>query len=104
AQSSRRIAQHFNLQSNHAYHIGEPHPGGKALAGDIANGEDQICTEFKYADEIAGQMTDRENLAGDLKGLTAEKARATEFSLHLGGFVPRPSQVVVLTAQSGKLV
>jgi hypothetical protein len=49
-------------------------------------------------------MTYRENLAGDLKGLTAEKARATEFSLHLGGFVHRPSQVVVLTAQSRKLV
>src|SRR5438128_10399642 len=84
--------------------MGEPHPGGEALAGDIADGEYQICTEFKHANEIAGQMTYRENLAGDLKGLTAKKARAAEFSLHLDGFVHRASQVVVLTAQSRKRV
>jgi hypothetical protein len=67
--------------------MGEPHPGGEAFAGDIADGECQIRTEFKHANEIAGQMTYREELAGDLEGLTANQARAAEFSLHLGGFV-----------------
>src|SRR5712692_3579313 len=103
-QSRRRIAQRLNLQPNHAHYMGEPHPGGEALAGDIADGEYQICTEFKRANEIAGQVTYRENLAGDLKGPTAKKARAAEFSLHLGGFVHRASQVVLFPAQSRKLV
>src|SRR5712692_2456220 len=103
-QSRRRIAQRLNLQPNHAHYMGEPHPGGEALAGDIADGEYQICNEFKRANEIAGQVTYRENLSGDLKGPTAKKARAAEFSLHLGGFVHRASQVVLFPAQSRKLI
>jgi hypothetical protein len=84
--------------------VGEPHPGGQSLSGDISDGKHQAAIELKQADEIARKMTDGKNLAGDLKGLSAKKTRAAEFSLHLGGFVHGPAQVVVFAAQGRKLV
>ncbi len=99
-----RASQRRDLHLDHAHYMGEPHPGGQSLSGDIADSEHQAAIKLKYADEVARQMTDGKNLAGDLKGLAAKKARAAEFSLHLGGFIHGAPQVVVFAAQCRKLV
>jgi hypothetical protein len=92
------------MQTDHADHMGEPHPGGQTLTGDIPEGEYQVAVGFEQADEIPGKMAHREDLGGDLKRPAAQQAWAAKHSLHLGSLEEHAAQVVVLATHLGKLV
>jgi hypothetical protein len=84
------------LPANHSDKVGKPHRRHETFARDITDCEYKVAVELQQADEIAGEVTNWEYLAGELIGTAAKVTRTAKFSLHLCGFVHGAADIVVL--------
>jgi hypothetical protein len=54
------------LPANHSDDIGKPHRCHETFAGDVTDRKDKVAFDLHQGDEVAGEMTHWEDLAGEL--------------------------------------
>src|SRR5437899_1627821 len=86
AKNNGGIPIHRELQPNIADYVGEPHARWQAFAGNVSHGKDEVILNLEQTNEVAGEITHGENLAGDLEGVALQQARTAEPALDLSCF------------------
>src|SRR6516225_1221128 len=83
---------------NEIQKMSEPDTGSEPFAGNVSDGNAEKAFELDHLEEIAGEMTDRENFAGDFVTAPVKLAGRTESALNLCGFKDRLLKQVVFAA------
>lgn len=97
-----RMAKRGALQK--ADEMGVPEAGGEALAGNIADGESERRAEIENLEEVAGEMADGEDFAGNFEFAPDEFAGRAEAALNLSRFIDRLAKRGVLEAERVELL
>jgi hypothetical protein len=76
--------------------VEKPHAGHETFTSDVAEREYELALPRHHTDEIAREMTDRKDLAGERIRTKAKTTRAAKSSLNLSGFVEGATQIIEL--------
>ena len=94
------IAKAAGETLNKIQKVRQPDTGGEPLAGNVAdsNAKKAVEFEFDYLEEVAREMTDREDFAGNFVTAPIEFAGSAQPALNLRGFKDRLLKQVVFAA------
>src|SRR5688572_31106043 len=94
-----RIAVGGRVSANQSDQVRHPHAGGEPFAADVAEREHQTAIGLLNREEITRQVTDGEDLAGDVERSVTNERRRTQTPVYLCCFEDRGVQFSVIFLQ-----